>query len=80
MFYLHVFTATTMRYLQGASFLDWRLKMMLMNQLKSRQLNIQLMIRTRDVSGVIFTVKSKSLLEYITLEVRFRFVDIFSQQ
>ncbi|KAL5017034.1 hypothetical protein ScPMuIL_006623 [Solemya velum] len=67
---------TTMRYLQGASFLDWRLKMMLMNQLKSRQLNIQLMIRTRDVSGVIFTVKSKSLLEYITLEINQRILQL----
>jgi hypothetical protein len=51
--------------------MDWQLQQQFINSLVSRTMDVQLMYRTRDKSGMIFHVTGEGIGEFIKLEARF---------
>ena len=59
-------SATTIRDLQVGSYIQWQLKS---GALPSYKLDIQVMYRTWDTAGVLFTVSTEDNSKSVTLEV-----------
>ncbi|XP_048742923.2 neural-cadherin-like isoform X4 [Ostrea edulis] len=60
---------TTEKFFQTQSYMDWMLQKQFIDSLVSRTMDIQLMYRTRDKSGMIFHVTGEGIGEFIKLEI-----------
>ncbi|XP_061183428.1 neural-cadherin-like [Saccostrea echinata] len=62
-------TVTTEKFFLTKSYMDWALQQQFQASLNTRKMDVQLMYRTRDKSGMIFHVTGEGIGEFIKLEI-----------